>query len=308
MTPSSLTFIAAKLKIKTAWPLHLMLLPAVFLIIIFSYTPMIGIIIAFQDYLPTKGFFGSEWVGFYHFKYLFNLPNIGKVIGNTLSISILKIITLQFSAVILALIFNELKSNIYRRFAQSIILFPFFLSWVILGGIFIDLFSVNGGINNIITTIFKTDAVFFLSKNGWFRAILVATYNWKEIGYSTIIIYAAITSIDPALYESAVIDGANRWKQTIHITLPGILPIITLVATLALGGILNAGFDQIFVMYNPLVYETADIIDTFVYRLGIIGAQYSLATAVGLLKSFVGLFLIMASFKAAEKYANYQIF
>lgn len=298
-----------KTKLKLTWPLHLMLIPAIISVVIFSYLPMVGIVIAFQDYFPSKGFFGSPWIGLEHFKYLTTLPDVAIVVRNTLIISILKICLTLFVALTVALLLNEVRGLFFKRITQTTLLFPYFISWVILGGIFIDIFSTKGAINNLIVTLFNLEkGIYFMGDPEWFRIIIIATHVWKEMGYSMVIFLAAITTIDPSLYESALIDGANRWKQTLYITIPSIAPMIILLLTLSLGGILNAGFDQIFVMYNSLVYETADIIDTYVYRLGLMSAQYSLATAVGLFKAVVGFILIVISYWLAGKFANYKIF
>jgi putative aldouronate transport system permease protein len=297
-----------KTKLRTVWQLHLLLIPAVVLVIIFSYIPMAGIVIAFQDFMPGRGFFGSPWVGLERFQYLFMLPDMFQVLRNTVLISVLKIITTLSFSLIMALLLNEVARQGFKRLTQTVFLFPFFLSWVILGGIFVDVFSMQSGLNKFITFIFKNQPVFFLGDGGWFRAVLVLTNMWKDMGYNMVIFLAALTSVDPSLYESATIDGANRVQQLFYITLPSITPIAALLAILAIGGILNAGFDQIFVMYNPLVYNVSDIIDTYVYRLGFVSAQYSLATAAGLFKSVIGLFFLLISYRLAEKYAGYRLF
>jgi putative aldouronate transport system permease protein len=295
-------------KLRTIWQLHVMLIPAVILVIIFSYIPMVGIVIAFQDFMPGKGFFGSPWIGLDRFKYLFMLPDMFQVIQNTVTISMFKIATTLLFSLIMALLLNEVGRDKFKRFTQTIFLFPFFLSWVILGGIFVDVFSMESGLSKFIAFIFRTEPIFFLGKGVWFRAVLILTNMWKDMGYNMVIFLAALTSIDPSLYESATIDGANRLQQLFYITLPSIVPMIALLGILAIGGILNAGFDQVFVMYNPLVYNVSDIIDTYVYRLGFVSAQYSLATAAGLFKSVVGFFLLLISYRLAEKYAGYRLF
>jgi putative aldouronate transport system permease protein len=297
-----------KTKLRTVWQLHLLLLPAVVLVIIFSYIPMVGIVIAFQDFMPGKGFFGSPWVGLERFEYLFMLPDMFQVLQNTVLIAFLKIVTILSFSLIMALLLNEVAKDGFKRLTQTVFLFPFFLSWVILGGIFVDVFSMGSGLNKVISYVFNIDPIFFLGKGAWFRAILILTNMWKDMGYNMVIFLAALAGIDPTLYESATIDGANRVQQLVHITLPSITPMITLLGILAIGGILNAGFDQIFVMYNPLVYGVSDIIDTYVYRLGFISAQYSLATAAGLFKSIIGFFLLLISYRLAEKYAGYRLF
>lgn len=285
-----------------------MMVPGIALLLIFSYIPMVGIVIAFQDYLPGKGFFGSDWVGLNNFKYLFNLPDVGNVVRNTLFISLTKIVLTTLASIVVALMINEVRRKAFARISQTVLLFPYFLSWVILGGIFIDVFSTSGGINQIITSVTGGEPVYFLGDKFYFLLIIILTHVWKEMGYSMIIYLAAMTSIDPQMYESAVIDGAGRWKQTLYITLPSIAPMIVLTLTLSMGNILSAGFDQIFVMYNTLVYDVADIVDTYVYRLGFQSAQYSLATAVGLMKSGVSMILIVTSYWAAGKFAGYRVF
>jgi putative aldouronate transport system permease protein len=297
-----------RLKLRSTWQLHAMILPAIAMLAVFAYIPMVGIVIAFQKYLPTKGFFGSPWVGMDNFRYLLTLPNVYEVVSNTLVIAVLKIIGTQLFAIIIALLLNEVRVRFFKNMSQSILLFPHFLSWVILGSMFIDVFSVKGIINQAIQWFGVQESIFFLGDPEWFRVFIVSSHIWKEFGYTMIIYMAALTSIDTSLYESAKIDGANRWKQAVHITLPGIAPIIILLATLSLGTVFNAGFEQLFMMYNPLVYSTGDIIDTFVYRIGFESAQYSLATAVGLFKSAIGFALIILSNWMAGRFANYRIF
>jgi putative aldouronate transport system permease protein len=299
---------AKKFKLSISWPLHIMLIPAVVLIFVFSYVPMVGVVLAFQDFMPGRGFFGSVWVGIDNFKYLFNLPDMTRVIYNTVFISVLKITTVLLFSLIIALLLNEVSRLWFKRICQPVFLFPFFLSWVILGGIFVDLFSMESGFSRTIFSLFRIEPQFFLGTDWWFVLILIITNIWKDMGYNMVIFLAALTSIDPALYESATIDGANRLQQMWFITLPGIIRIAILLGILALGGILNAGFDQVFVMYNPLVYDVADIIDTYVYRLGLVDAQYSLATAAGLFKSVVGFILLVISYRIANKYAGYRLF
>ena len=293
---------------KKELPLHLMVWPALIIVLIFSYGPMLGIIIAFQKYVPTKGFFDSKWVGMDNFQYLLHLPNIWRVVGNTLYISALKIMAGLFVPIIVALLLNEIRARAFKRSIQTLVYLPHFLSWVILGGIMIDILSPSSGVVNQVLGVFGVKPIFFLANNHWFPFVLVITDIWKEFGFSTIVYLAALTGINPALYEAAVIDGANRLRQTWHITLPGVLPVIILLATLSMGNVLNEGFDQVFNLYSTVVYQSGDIIDTFVYRLGLLDYQYSVATAVGLFKSIVSLILIAVSYILAFKFANYRIF
>ncbi|QGQ98732.1 sugar ABC transporter permease [Paenibacillus psychroresistens] len=290
------------------FPLHLMVLPSFILVLIFSYGPILGLIIAFKKYSLVKGIFGSKWNGFENYTYLFQMPDIWIVIRNTVYIAILKILAGLIVPITVALLLNEIRMERFKRWIQTMIYLPHFLSWIILGGILIDILSPSSGIVNQLLGVFGIDPIFFLGSNHWFANVMVTSDVWKEFGFSTIVYLAALTGINPSLYEAAVIDGANRWKQTMNVTLPGMAPIIVLLGTLSLANVLNAGFDQIYNLYSPQVYESGDIIDTWVYRLGIQQAQYSLATAVGLLKSFVSVILISSSYYLAYKWANYRIF
>lgn len=289
-------------------PLHLMILPGIILTVIFSYVPIMGTVIAFQKFVPSKGIFNSKWIGFDNFLYMLDMPNFTSVLWNTIFIAVLKIIAGLIVPIIFALLLNELAGAFFKRTIQTIIYFPYFLSWVILGGILIDILSPSSGIVNQFLGVFGIKPIFFLGDDKWFPYTLVLTDTWKTFGYGTIVYLAALTGIDQSLYEAATMDGANRWKQTIHITLPGMLPIITLMTVLSLGNVLNAGFEQVFNLYSPMVYSTGDIIDTLVYRIGLVDAQYGVATAVGLFKSLISFVLIVLSNKLANKYAGYRVF
>lgn len=296
------------ISLKDKWFFHLMLIPGILLLFIFAYLPMMGIVIAFQDFDPMRGFLKSEWIGLENFKFMLDLPDTKDIVTNTIEIALMKIVAGLFVPILFALLLNEVRIIWYKRTIQSLVYLPHFLSWVILGGILIDVLSINGGGVNNILGLLGLKPIFFLGNNFWFRTVLIATDVWKEFGFSTIIYLAALTGINPSLYEAASIDGANRWKRTINVTIPGIFPVILLMSTLSLGNILNAGFDQIFNLYNPIVIGSSDIIDTYVYRVGLISAQYGLATAIGLLKSAIGFVLIVISYRLAYRYANYRIF
>ncbi|QNK58876.1 sugar ABC transporter permease [Paenibacillus sp. PAMC21692] len=289
-------------------PLHFMLLPGLLLVLIYSYVPFFGLSLAFVKFLPGRPFLDNPWVGLSHFKYVLEMPNSLRVLGNTFYIAFFKIMVGQLVPIIVALLLNELRKNWLKRSVQTLIYLPHFLSWIILGGILVDILSPSQGIVNQVLGAFGIQPIYFLGDNNWFPFTIVITDVWKEFGFNTIVYLAALTSINPALYEAALIDGANRWKQTLHITLPGMLPIIVLLATLSLGNVLNAGFDQIFNLYSPSVYETGDIIDTLVYRTGLEQAQYSLATAMGLFKSIVSFVMVAVSYLLAYRFANYRIF
>ncbi|OUS69035.1 protein lplB [Paenibacillus sp. MY03] len=293
---------------KRNLPLHLMIIPGVILIFLFAYIPMGGIAMAFQKFIPNRGLFGSEWVGFANFVYMINMPDIYDVVRNTVLIAMSKIVLGQFVAIMAALLLNEMRNRRVVRTVQTLIYMPHFLSWVILGGILVDVLSTNGGIVNQLLGVFGIEPIFFLGSNSWFPITLIASDIWKEFGFSTIIYLAALTSINPSLYEAAYIDGANRWKQTLHITLPGIGPIVVLLALLSLGNVLNAGFEQVFMLYSPQVYRSGDIIDTMVYRIGFQDFQYGVSTAVNLFKSVISMVLIIISYRLVYKIANYRIF
>lgn len=286
---------------------HAMVIPGMIMVIIFNIVPMFGIVMAFQNFLPAKGIFGSQFVGLKNFELLLMYPDVKNVIANTLIIAISKLVLGIIVPVIFAVLLNEIRVSWLKRTIQTIVYLPYFISWVILALMFQNIFSYTGMVNMAIQS-FGGDPIIFLTSNTWFRPIIIITDVWKNFGYSAVIYLAAITSIDPTLYEAAEIDGANRWKKIWHVTMPGLKGTILLMTTLALGNVLNAGFEQIFTMYSPLVYETGDIIDTYVYRMGLEKLQYSFATAVGLFKSVVSFILIVTSYKLADRFAGYRIF
>ena len=276
-------------------------------LVIFSIIPMFGIVMAFQNFVPAKGIFGSKFVGLAQFQRLFMLPDFRQILENTLITALSKIIIGTLLAIVFAVLLNECRNVRYKRFIQTAVYLPHFLSWVILAVMFSNIFSYTGIINQLITAL-GGEPVMFMISNTWFRPIIIGTDVWKEFGYNAVIYVAAMTSIDPSLYEAADIDGAGRWKKIMHITLPGILPTIILMGTLSIGNVLNAGFDQVFNMYSPLVYRTGDIIDTYVYREGLVNIQYSFATAVGLFKSIISFALLTTAYKLADKFCGYRIF
>lgn len=294
---------------KRTWPLHVMLLPGLAFAVVFQYIPMAGIIMAFQDFKPWIGITDSPWVGMKHFEFMFKRPDSIQVIYNTFFIAVMKIIFGLVVPFIFALLLNEVRKMVFKRTVQTLVYLPHFLSWVILGGILLDVLSTDGGIiNRMLTGFFDIKPIFFLGDGDWFRFTVIFSDIWKEFGFATIVFLASLAGINPALYEAAVVDGASRWKQTLFITIPSIIPITIVIGTLSLGNILNAGFDQIFNLYNPLVYDKGDIIDTFVYREALLGGKFSFGTAVGLFKSVVGMILIIISYRLAYKFANYRIF
>lgn len=292
-------------KFKNQWQYHLMLLPAVILVFIFSYIPLYGLIIAFEKYNPGLGF-SSPWVGFDNFKYLFSQPTFLRTIRNTLFISVIKIILGIAVPVFIAVLLNEMLSDKLKRFYQTLVYIPNFLSWVIIAGVIMDLLGSDGAINNILSSL-GLGTIDFLGSDKIFPWTMIVTDVWKGFGYGTVVYLAALTGIDPGLYESAEIDGATRWQKIKHITIPLLKPTMVLMLVLALGNVFNAGFDQIYNLYSPVVYEHGDIIDTYVYRLGIQQAQYAVGTAVGMFKSLVSCALVIISYKLADKFAGYKI-
>jgi putative aldouronate transport system permease protein len=286
---------------------YLMLLPGFVWLFLFSIVPLFGVVIAFQDFNPGKGMLHSEFIGLETFRYMFSLNDTKSIFLNTIFIAVMKIIANLIFPLIFALMLNELRYLILKRWIQTIVYLPHFLSWVILGGILLDIFAFGGPINKLLS-MFGIDPILFFGKPSLFPFLVVGSDVWKEFGFNTIIYLAALTGINPSLYEAAGIDGATRMRRLWHITLPGIRTTVVLLAVLGLGNVLNAGFDQIFNLYNPLVYSTGDIIDTWVYRSGLLNLQYELATAVGLLKSVAGFILISVSYYLAYKFINYRIF
>ena len=286
---------------------HLMLVPALVLALVFSYLPMFGIVMAFQKFNPGRGFFGSAFIGLDNFRYVFNLRGFSSALYNTVYISFLKIVFGILSPLLVALAINEVDQKRFARASQTSIFLPFFLSWVVLGGVIRQILDLEGPINHLIQQA-GGQPIMFLLRNDWFPAVLVVTDVWKGMGYNMVIFLAAISSIDLSPYESAQIDGAGRLKQTWYLTLPALMPTILLLSTLAIGNLLNAGFDQVFMLYNPIVYESGDIIDTFVYRLGLVNRQYAPAAAVGVFKSLVSVLLVGSSYYLAHRFNDYSIF
>lgn len=278
------------------YELTLMFLPIVVYFIIFKYVPMGGIVMAFKDYKIRDGIFGSAWCGLDNFTKLFATKTFARAVKNTLEISVLRIICGFPIPIILALLLNEVTHNGYKKAVQTITYLPHFISWVVLAGLFEQLLSPsNGAVNSILQTLFNIDPIYFLGDNNYFRGTLIVTGIWKGAGWSSILYLAAISGIDPSLYEAAKCDGATRLQCARYITLPCIATTITVMLILEVGGILDAGFDQVFNLYNSAVYETADIIDTYVYRIGLGDMKYAQGTAIGLFKNGIGFILVICT-------------
>jgi putative aldouronate transport system permease protein len=279
-------------KMKT---LYIMLAIPMVMLFIFHYIPMYGILIAFKNFSPGLGIWDSPWNNFEHFKRLFDDFLFLRALQNTVVISLLKLIIVFPAPIIFAILLNEVKNEKFKKVSQSISYLPHFMSWVILSAMVIEVFSPQRGIINFFITLVGGEPINFMSDKTSFIPILILTDMWKEVGWGAIIYLASIASIDPQLYEAAEMDGAGRFHKMIHVTLPSIMPMVIIMFILRLGSVLNAGFDQILNLYNPLVYEVADIIDTYVYRSGLEQFQFDYATAVGLFKNVVGIILILSA-------------
>lgn len=287
------------LRLKKYRVLLMMLLPGIIYYIIFHYMPMYGITLAFKDFKIRKGIMASPWVGFEHFERIFASAKFWSVTKNTLIISLMKLVCGFFPPIIFAILLSEAPGRRFRSMVQTVSYLPYFISWVIMAGIIIDMTSLNGPVNAIVR-FFGHEPVMWMAKKDTFRWLLVITDIWKGFGWGSIIYFAALSGIDPQQYEAAAIDGAGRFRRIWYITLPNLVPIITIQLILSMSGILNAGFDQIFNMSNPAVSEVCDIIDTYVYNLGVLDREYELSTAVGLFKSVIALVLMLITNFAAK--------
>lgn len=289
--------------------LYLMMLPCLIILIVYSYVPLVGLKMAFERFIPSKGLFGDQkFVGLYWFKYLFSMDDFFYALRNTLVISCCKLLLTMLVSIIFAILINEMRNKFVKRTVQTIVYLPHFISWVILASVFIDILSPSEGIVNRLIMSLGGEPIYFLGSNKWFPFTLIATDIWKEFGFGTIVYLASITSIDPGLYESAAIDGANKFQQIIHITIPGLMGIIVLMMLLNIGSVLGGNFDQVYNLYSPQVYRSGDILDTLVYRIGLVDFNFSLSTAVGLFKSLVSTILISISYFLAWKVADYRVF
>ena len=277
--------------------LTLMFLPVIIYFIVFKYVPMGGIVIAFKNYKIKQGIFGSAWCGLDNFTKAFATPTFARSVKNTLVISGLKLLFGFPAPILLALMLNEVTHIRFKKTVQTITYLPHFLSWVVLAGMFQQLLSPNNGaVNAVLKQVFGLkDSIYFLGSNQYFRGTLIVTDIWKNVGWSSILYLATISGIDPALYEAATVDGASRWQCTRYITLPSLVSTIVVMLILNIGSIMDAGFDQVFNLYNSAVYQTGDIIDTYVYRYGLGDMKYSLATAVGLFKNVIAFVLVVGT-------------
>ncbi|OGX60911.1 MAG: protein lplB [Paenibacillus sp. RIFOXYA1_FULL_44_5] len=282
-------------KITKHIDLYLMSIPGIVFLILFKYAPIYGVIIAFKDYNIMQGILGSKWIGFDNFITLFSFDEFPKVIRNTVVISLMKLIFGFPAPILLALLLNEVRNVFFKRTIQTITYIPHFISWVVISGIFIDILSPSSGIVNTVITSFGGQPIFFMAEQAWFRWILVVSDMWKEIGWGAIIYLAAMMGINNELYQAATVDGASRLRQIWHVTLPGIRSTIIVILLIRIGYILDAGMEQILMMYNASVYDVADIIDTYVYRIAFGNLEFGITAAAGLFKSVIGCILLIVA-------------
>lgn len=295
-----------KEAIRKHYGIYLLLLPTMIYFIVFAYVPYFGLQIAFKDFKIFQGMLASPWVGFAHFRNFFNSPDFGRLLRNTLLISTYSLIFGFPIPIVFALLLNEVRHSIYKRFVQTVSYFPNFLSWVVYGGIIMAFVRPTGIINQVLNS-FGMNSVNIITNPRTFRGFLVMTSVMKSFGFSAIIYLAALSHIDQELYEAAIVDGAKKLRLIRHITLPAMMPIIVTMFVLALGGIMNANFEQIIILYNAAVFEVADVIETYVYRVGLQQAQYSIGAAVGLFKGVVGFVLIYISNYIIKKIGMYAL-
>jgi putative aldouronate transport system permease protein len=289
--------------------LYLLIIPVVVYLIIFNYVPMAGIVLGFERFTPKNGVYMSEWVGLKHFVTFFSSVFFVRVLKNTLILSLYSIIFGFPAPIIFALLLNELDNEYYKKVIQVVSYMPNFISTVVISGIIIDFVASDGVITDLLVKIgFLKEAKNLLSVPEYFRSIMVISDLWQQVGFGSILYLAALTGIDQELYEAAVIDGANRWKQTLHVTLPGIMPTVTIMLIMRIGGLMNANQEKILLLYNPLIYETSDVIGTFVYRKGLLEADYGYSTAVGIFNSIVNVILLFIANGVSRKYSETSLF
>jgi len=287
--------------------LYILMIPGILYYIIYKYAPMYGLIIAFKDYNMGLGMLESPWVGLKHFSYIFSLSDFYAILNNTIIINFYNLIIGFPMPIILALMLNELKNYTFKRTIQTVIYFPHFLSWVIFGGLIIQLLAPNDGLVNQIIKYFGGEPVFFMSKSEYFRIIVALSSMIKEAGWGAIIYLAALSGIDVEQYEAAIIDGANQFQKLIYITIPGITNTIIIMLILKVGYLLDVGFEQIYVMYNPSVYDVGDVISTYIYRMGLQQMNFSITTAIGLFQSAVGFALLIVTNRIAKKHSEVSL-
>lgn len=282
-------------ELRRHYDLYIMLIPAILFYAIFSYTPMFGLVVAFKDYNIFKGIFGSDWIGLQNFRDMVRFPGFYEMIRNTLMLNILSLVFGFPAPIVLALMLNEVRSRYFKRISQSLLYLPHFISWIILSGIVYNLLSPKYGIVNQLLEALGLKSIYFMASESWWVATYVGSGIWAGAGWGTIIYLAAMTAIDPSLYEAAVVDGAGRFRKMWHITLPGILPTVVILLIISVGHLVSIGIEHVLALQNPLVGGVAEVISTFVYNVGIKQAYFSMTTAVGLLQSIINLVLIISA-------------
>ncbi|MGJ8605334.1 MAG: ABC transporter permease [Marivita sp.] len=290
--------------LKREWQLYAMLLPTILWLVIFLYKPMYGLQIAFKDYSIFRGVAGSQWIGFEHFETLFNNDQFLRALRNTIIMSAYGLLFGFPVPILLALMFNEVLNQTFKKTAQTIVYLPHFISSVIIAGIVMTAFSPSAGIVNTVLGWFGADPIYFLTKPEWFRPIFIGTGIWQEAGFQSIVYLAAIAGVSPTLYESAVVDGASRWQMMWKITVPSILPTIIIMLIIRIGNILEISFEMIILLYQPATYETADVVNTFIYRQGLQGGQYDFAAAAGLFNAVIAFALVMTANTISRRYSH----
>lgn len=301
------------LELKRDWRmnkgLYVLILPVVVYLIVFNYVPMAGIVLGFERFTPKNGVYMSEWVGLKHFVTFFSSVFFVRVLKNTLILSLLSTLFGFPAPILFALLLNELDNEYYKKVIQVVSYMPNFISTVVISGIIIDFVASDGVITDMLVKIgFLSEAKNLLSVPSYFRAIMILSDLWQQVGFGSILFLAALTGIDQELYEAAVIDGANRWKQTMHVTIPGIMPTVVIMLIMKIGSLLNANQEKILLLYNPLIYETSDVIGTFTYRKGLLEADYGYSTAVGLFNSIVNVILLFIANGVSRKYSETSLF
>jgi len=299
-----LTFLYRLLERYPKWQLYVMLLPTIIWFLVFLYKPMYGLQIAFKDYSIFKGVAASPWVGFEHFETLFSNDQFVRAFWNTIKISALNLLFGFPAPIILALLFNEIINFTYKRVTQTIVYLPHFISSVIIAGIITTAFSPTAGVVNTIMGWFGLDSIYFLTRPEWFRPIFVGAGIWQEAGFGSIVFLAAIAGVSPSLYESAVVDGASRWQMMWKITLPSIMPTILIMLIIRIGNVMEVSFEMIILLYQPVTYSTADVVNTWVFRQGLQNGQYDLAAAAGLFNALVAFVLVMVANTLSRRYAR----
>ncbi|AKO97322.1 MAG: ABC transporter permease subunit [Marinovum algicola] len=290
--------------LRREWQLYVMLIPTILWLAVFLYKPMYGLQIAFKDYSIFRGVAASPWIGFEHFQTLFGNDQFLRALKNTIIISFYGLLFGFPMPIILALMFNEILKQSFKKTAQTIVYLPHFISSVIIAGIVITAFSPSAGIVNTFLGWIGVEPIYFLTKPEWFRPIFVGTGIWQEAGFQSIVYLAAIAGVSPTLYESAVVDGASRWQMMWKITIPSILPTIIIMLIIRIGNMLEISFEMIILLYQPATYETADVVNTFIYRQGIQGGQYDLAAAAGLFNAVVAFVLVMTANTISKRYSR----